>query len=261
MSELRITTVQSNLEWINPESNRQAFAERLKPLAGTTDLILLPEMFSTGFYMDPANLAEPFPGPTSLWMAEQASICQAVIAGSFIVEERGSYFNRLVWMQPNGKSLHYDKHHLFGFGGEAAHFTAGAERLIVRIGEWRICPLICYDLRFPVWSRNIVPYYDVLIYLANWPSPRRTAWTKLLQARAIENQSYVVGVNRIGTDGNNLDYLGDSSVIDFQGDSLFTAPEGVESIHTTVLSQEAVRTYRSRFPFLESADSFEVLRD
>ncbi|MBR9921003.1 MAG: amidohydrolase [Bacteroidetes bacterium] len=260
MSELRITTVQSPLAWADAEANKAAFAERLKTLKGQTDLILLPEMFTTGFFMEAAKQAEIYPGPTIDWMREQAVQTGAVVSGSLICEDRGSYYNRLIWMQPDGKYFTYDKRHLFAYGGEADHFSAGYERLSVQIRNWRICPLICYDLRFPVWSRNTDPYYDLLVYVANWPSARVSAWTKLLQARAIENQAYVAGVNRTGSDGNGIEYPGKSCLIDFQGNPLFEAGD-TESIETSVLSLEKLKAYRSRYPFLESSDSFKVLRD
>jgi omega-amidase len=236
-----------------------ALAKQLAGLAGATDLIVLPEMFTTGFSMEPRPLAESIPGPTLSWMQEQAAHCQAAITGSIICSAEGKYYNRLIWMRPDGTYATYDKRHLFAYAGEDAHYTAGTERLIVTLGPWTICPLICYDLRFPVWSRNTEPVYDVLIYLANWPSPRRTAWQKLLQARAIENQAYVVGVNRVGTDANGFHYQGDSCVVDFLGDPVFEGQEGRVEITTTIIQREPLQEYRAKFPFLASAGKFQIL--
>ncbi|MCB0641885.1 MAG: amidohydrolase, partial [Phaeodactylibacter sp.] len=226
------------------------------PLAGKTDLIVLPEMFTTGFSMRSEDLAEPMDGPTVRWMQDQAEKLGAVLCGSFIAEERALYYNRLVWMRPDGQYFTYDKRHLFTLADEQDYFTPGSERLLVEWKGWTICPLICYDLRFPVWSRNN-GNIDLLLYVANWPSKRRHAWKTLLRARAIENQCYTVGVNRIGTDANEHPYAGDSSCIDFAGEILYQAAQ-VEQVCQMELSHDAQESFRARFPFLRDADRFTI---
>ena len=258
MSTLRISTIQTSLHWEATSQNLAHFSNLILPLKGKTDLVILPETFTTGFSMQPEPIAEHFPGSSVEWMAEQAASVGAVVTGSIVSKVGEEYFNRLVWMPPDGHYEVYDKRHLFGYAGEDTHFKAGTERLLVSIGDWSICPMICYDLRFPVWSRNNVDGYDLLIYIANWPSPRRTAWKKLLQARAIENLSYVAGVNRIGTDANGFTYMGDSCVIDFLGDVIDMAPESQEAVRTHQLDKKALNDYRARFPFLDDADPFEL---
>ncbi len=201
MDNFLVTLVQSHLDWEAPQSNLDRFTALMEPLAGKTDLIILPEMFTTGFAMQPAPLAESSDGPTLEWMKKMARQLKAVVTGSIIAEEAGKYYNRLYWVEPGGRILHYDKRHLFGMAGEGDHYASGQERLIIDYEGWRICPLICYDLRFPVWSRN-TEEIDLLIYVANWPETRANDWCTLTTARAIENQCYVAAVNRIGEDGN-----------------------------------------------------------
>jgi predicted amidohydrolase len=260
MEDLRITVVQSDLHWQNPQANLAMFEEKIWQIGQPTDLILLPEMFTTGFSMEAAHLAEPTGLTTFRWMQQQAAQTKAVVAGSYIVQEAGKYYNRLMAVFPDGTHAQYDKRHLFRLAGETEHYTAGKERLVLNIKGWRICPMICYDLRFPVWSRRHKDFqYDCLIYLANWPVPRVQAWATLLKARAIENQSYCVGVNRVGTDGIGLEYSGDSAVINYKGDELFTA-RYTNCLHTVQLEYASLQAFRERFPFDLDADDFEVMR-
>ena len=213
-------------------------------------------MFTTGFSMEPQPLAETMEGPTMEWLQQQAAELDAAIAGSFIVEALGTYFNRLVFMQPDGTFDFYDKRHLFTLAGEDTHYQAGKTRLEVVYKDWKICPLICYDLRFPVWSRN-TNNYDLLLYLANWPEMRRLHWQRLLAARAIENQVYTVGLNRIGQDGNDYPYVGDTSVISFSGEVLFHVSQ-VEDVHTITLNKADQAAYRKKLAFLEDRDRFKI---
>jgi predicted amidohydrolase len=238
---------------------------KIAGLQGLTDLVVLPEMFSTGFSMNAEALAETMEGPTVTWMREMAQKLNAAVAGSFICRDGGSYYNRLVFMRPEGQFEFYDKKHLFSLTGENEHFTPGRKRLVVEWRGWRICPLICYDLRFPAWSRNTMgsfigglnPYYDLLIYVANWPSKRAHHWRSLLTARAIENQSFVAGVNIAGKDGNQFEYTGDSAVVDYSGQPLIQIPDGNEAVHTLTLSLEDLHAFRQQLPFLADADVFE----
>lgn len=262
---MRVTIIQSALHWENPALNREMFSSKLEGLAGQTDLIVLPEMFSTGFSMNAENLAEPINGATVVWMQQTASRLNAAVTGSFICREGARFFNRLVFVRPDGSMEQYDKKHLFALSGEHDHFTAGQKRITVEWRGFRICPLICYDLRFPVWSRNtrgsfingLYPFYDVLLYVANWPNRRAHHWRSLLTARAIENQAYVVGVNIAGTDGNGFDYSGDSTVLDFSGQRLLEIADGKEAIQTVELSLEDLHAYRTQLPFLADGDVFE----
>lgn len=253
---LRITAVQSELHWEDIESNLAMFSKKLEDMAGRTDIIALPEMFTTGFSMDAPRLAEKMDGRTMHWFAEQARKANAVVTGSFIASEGGNYFNRLVWMRPDGSFELYDKRHLFSPASEHETYTAGKKKLVTEWFGWKICPMICYDLRFPVWSRN-VEGYDVLLFLANWPDRRSHHWKSLLVARAIENQCFVVGVNRCGTDGVGFHYTGDTSVIDFGGKILHQV-ENVEDISIISLSKEMLQDYRSSLQFLVDRDEFEI---
>jgi omega-amidase len=255
-SHLRVTLVQSEIAWESPTANRHRLAEHFRGLAGHTDLIVLPEMFSTGFTMDAAAFAESMNGPTVGWMREEAAAMGCVITGSLIVQDQGHYFNRLVWARPDGSLEHYDKRHLFRMAGEHAHYAAGSSRLTVELKGWRVCPLICYDLRFPVWSRSRGDY-DLLLYVANWPARRARAWAALLRARAIENLCYVVGVNRIGRDGNAVSYVGDSVALDFLGKPM-SSEGGGDRVETAVLDLDSLRSYREEFPAHLDADGFEV---
>lgn len=263
---MRITLLQPNLYWHDPVANRAMLEERIFALPEPTDLIVLPEMFTTGFTMDARAVAEPMNLTTFRWLKQMATQTGAVVTGSYVVREGNAFYNRLIWMQPDGQFDTYDKRHLFRMAGEDAVYTAGTSRIVKEWKGWRICPLICYDLRFPVWSRNVPAgltddapsfAYDLLLYVANWPAPRRHAWNVLLQARAIENLSYVVGVNRVGNDGNQNAYTGDSAVVDFKGEVLFRQPD-TEVVHQQTLSLDELCAFRERFPANLDADNFAV---
>jgi omega-amidase len=252
MQHLTFTTIQTQLAWEDKKNNLKHFDALLASLPGTTDLVILPEMFSTGFSMNAAALAETMEGTSVQWMAEKASQLNAVITGSLIIRAEDAFFNRLIWMYPDGHYQHYDKRHLFTLAKEQETYQAGNEKLIVEYKGWKICPLICYDLRFPAWSRNLEDY-DLLIYVANWPKPRAHHWKALLLARAIENQSYVIGVNRIGSDEKNNVYTGDTSCIDYQGILRYQVSE-VENIFTTTLSYQEQQDFRAKLNFLPDRD-------
>lgn len=256
MENLRITTVQTALHWEDAAANLAVFDQKLAGLTGKTDLVILPEMFTTGFSMNATQVVETMEGPTVNWMREKASVLGAVVTGSIIIEESGHFFNRLVWMRPDGKSECYDKRHLFTLAKEHETYTAGKKKLVAEWKGWRICPLICYDLRFPVWSRNVEGYH-LLIYVANWPEKRSHHWRQLLMARAIENQCYLAGVNRIGTDEMGFDYIGDTSVIDFSGKIIYQV-SGVEDVFTTTLSGQALFDFCKSLQFLPDQDKFEI---
>lgn len=258
MNDLRVTTVQTSLIWEDAEANRNAFTEQLVPLKGKTDLILLPEMFSTGFSMNAEPLAETMDGPTVNWLKLMAKATESVVTGSLIIKDDGNYFNRLVWLSPNGELEYYDKRHLFTMAGEHKVYAPGSKLLITEVKGWRVCPLVCYDLRFPVWSRN-TERCDLMFYVASWPQKRDYAWKSLLRARAIENQCFVVGVNRVGEDGNGFYYSGDSTVIPPLGDQVLYTCSGKAEVVTHVLSADLIREVRGRFPFLLDADSFKIL--
>lgn len=254
MSDLRVTLIQSELHWHDAAANRAQFAEKFRGLVGTTDLVLLPEMFTTGFTMDAPRYAEPMEGSSVEWMAQQARSIGAVVAGSVIIQAGDNYYNRLIWMPPDGNVQWYDKRHLFRMADEHHHYAAGEERLVVDLLGWRICPMVCYDLRFPVWSRNRNDY-DLLLYVANWPQRRSPHWRSLLMARAIENLCYVAAVNRVGSDGNAIEYSGDSTIVTPQGESLVTLAN-TEAVVTLTLSRDSLEHYRERFPAHLDADDF-----
>lgn len=257
MQNLTLTLVQTELYWQNPAQNRQMLTEKLAMLAGKTDIIVLPEMFSTGFSMAPENCAESADGQSLQWMREQAMLTGSAITGSLAVKLDDGFVNRLYFVTPEGQVSHYDKRHLFRMGGEHEHYQQGHERTLFHWRGWRIMPLICYDLRFPVFSRNRDDY-DLLICVANWPEPRRQPWRTLLQARAIENLSYVAGVNRIGQDGNQLSYSGDSMLVDFMGNPLVDDTPGTPFVQTVTLDAEALCSFRERFPAHLDADDFTL---
>jgi len=258
MNDLTISMVQANLHWQDAAANRATLDRCLSQISIPTDLIVLPEMFTTGFSMDAAALAETMNGPTVAWLRQHAAIHQAVVTGSLIIKENGQYFNRLLWVRPDGSLSHYDKRHLFTMAGEQHTYTAGSTQLIEEWRGWRICPLVCYDLRFPVWSRNQAAQpYDLLLYVANWPAVRRNAWITLLRARAIENLSYVLGVNRVGQDGLGHEYAGDSALLDMRGDYLLQAGN-LHSCITRTLRWEDLEDFRTKFPALNDADSFTL---
>ena len=255
MRDLNVTLVQQPLAWQDPAANRARFAELLAPLAGRTDLVVLPEMFTTGFSMQAGALAEGMDGPSVEWLRATAAGLGAVVTGSVIVAD-GGYRNRLLWARPDGTLAHYDKRHLFRMAREHEHYAAGERRLVVELHGWRVLPLVCYDLRFPVWSRNRDDY-DLAVYVANWPAARRYAWTALLRARAIENLACVVGVNRVGTDGAGIEYAGDSVALDALGQPL--ADLGAAAAVTQVtFSAEALANHRRRFPAHLDADAFRL---
>lgn len=258
--ELNITLVQADLAWHDPAANRERFDRLTAALAGKTEVIVLPEMFTTGFTMASREVAEPVDGPSTQWMQRLAQRLNAVVTGSMVIREGDDCFNRLIWMRPDGSREHYDKRHLFRMAGEHEHYAAGTHRLIVDVHGWKICPLVCYDLRFPVWSRNRTGgdgAYDVLIYMANWPAPRSYAWRTLLRARAVENLSYCVGVNRTGIDGAGIAYDGDSVALDFKGQPLGSDLSG-ECVHTATLSAAALAAFRQKFPAYLDADAFDI---
>ena len=259
MNELRIALIQTTIYWEDPGKNRSHFENICNSLTGKTDLIVLPETFTTGFTMTTEKVAEEMGGQTLEWLGEQAARTNSVITGSLIIKEGSNYFNRLIWMPPYGKYAEYDKKHLFRMGNEHHNYAPGTGMLIQDLGPWRIRPLICYDLRFPVWSRNR-NNYDMLIYVANWPENRKEVWNTLLKARAIENQAYVVGVNRIGTDGNGISYSGDSAVIDPRGKIISSiAPYG-ESAEVVSISLDDLNDFRNKFPVHLDADDFQIFR-
>lgn len=259
MQALKITIVQTVLHWHDPERNRAHLGEMLSALDEPTDLIVLPEMFTTGFTMEAAACAETMGGPSVAWMKAQAGALDAVVCGSVIIEEGGRFCNRLVWMRPDGRYEIYDKRHLFRMAREDEYFTAGSRRLVVELQGWRVCPMVCYDLRFPVWSRNRGDY-DVLLYVANWPSRRRDAWRTLLRARAMENLAYVVGVNRVGVDGNDIPYSGDSVVLDYIGQPIVEGSDAPMTA-TVSLDREKLEAYRRKFPAHLDADDFNIVLD
>jgi len=254
--KIRITTIQSELVWEDVEANLAMFSLKLAGLAGKTDVVVLPEMFSTGFSMDAHRLAEPMDGRTMQWLAKQSRQLGAVVTGSFIATEGARFYNRLVWMRPDGSFDQYDKRHLFSPASEHETYTAGKTKLVTEWLGWKICPLICYDLRFPAWSRN-VEEYDILMYVANWPDRRSHHWKSLLVARAIENQCYVVGVNRCGSDGVGFHYNGDTTIVDFGGNTLHQVA-GAEEVFTISLSKEMLFDYRSSLQFLADRDEIEI---
>ena len=256
MRNLTITLLQAELDWHAPESNRARFEQLIAASSEVSDLIILPEMFTTGFTMEASKNAETMDGDTVAWMAKVAGREQVTLCGSIIIEVSGHFYNRLVWMPPNGQLASYDKRHLFRMADEHQHYTAGQQRTLVQLGEWRICPLVCYDLRFPAWSRGRNEF-DLLIYVANWPSARRSAWRVLLPARAVENQCYVAGVNRIGEDGNGVAYAGDSMVADYLG-NLVADCEDRPSSTTVSLDLDALIRYREKFPAFLDGDEFAI---
>ena len=258
MQDLKVTLIQSDLHWQDRSKNLTSFEQKISQIEEETDLILLPEMFTTGFTMNSVEQAEEMDGPTMQWMAAQADQEDAVIVGSLIIKEGQHYYNRLIWMIPGGMFHTYDKRHLFAMAGEHEHYTKGEERLVVEYKGWKVCPMICYDLRFPVWARN-QDNYDLLVYIANWPNKRSYDWRALLQARAIENQAYVVGVNRVGQDDNGHDYNGDSCVIDPGWKKELYHSEKNEAIHTTTLSASHLQDVRKKLPFLVDSDDFKLI--
>ena len=256
MQDLKVAAIQSSLVWEDVDENLSSFSERIASLSNSPDLILLPEMFNTGFSMNSEALAEKMDGKTASWMATKAAETNAVVAGSMIAEDDGEYFNRLIWMRPDGSYDHYDKRHLFRMMNENQSFSPGTEKLIVKLNGWMICPLVCYDLRFPVWSR-CKGDYDLLIYVANWPKPRREAWRTLLRARAHENQAYVIGLNRVGEDFNEIEFAGDTVILDPKGEELDEAANEEITVEAS-LNYNDLHDFRSKFPIGLDADRFSL---
>ncbi len=258
MQPLTITLIQANLFWENKAANLRMFEEKIKNIENGTELVILPEMFSTGFSMKPETLAETMEGETVSWMKEISASEKIIITGSVMIQDGENYYNRLIWMLPNGQFGYYDKRHLFGFANENEHYAAGNKRLIAQAKGWKINLQVCYDLRFPVWARQAnANEYDVLIYVANWPERRSHAWKTLLCARAIENQCYVIGVNRVGDDGNKIYHSGNSMIIDPMGQVLYHKADE-EDVFTFSLQKELLQEVRNKFPFLKDGDSFSI---
>ena len=253
---LKISVIQSDIIWENIEANLKHYNNLFSGLDPDTEIVVLPEMFSTGFSMNIKN-AEKINGKTIEWMKNTAHKNNTVLTGSIIFSENNKIFNRLIWMDPDGSHFFYDKRHLFRMGKEGEYYSQGTNKLIVEHHGWKICPLICYDLRFPVWSRN-VEGFDILMYVSNWPSSRKYAWNTLLRARAIENQCYVIGVNRVGVDGNNLDYSGESMFIDPKG-QLLNETSSTDTIITRTLNLEILNDFRRQFPVSKDADNFQII--
>jgi len=254
---MKIALIQTSLIWENPLENRSHLAQKITGFMEEVDLIVLPEMFSSGFTMNPETVAEKMDGETVLWLRHLAKAKNCAITGSLVIEENGSYYNRLVFVYPTGELKWYDKRHLFTLSGEHLHYTAGTERLIVDYKGFKICPLICYDLRFPVFSRNDADY-DLLIYVANWPKPRINAWDILLKARAVENMCYTIGVNRVGSDHNRHDYVGHSQVVDFLGDYVLE-PQEADAVFIVELDKAKQMETRNKLNFLNDRDSFKII--
>ena len=261
--DLRVALVQTDLHWQDKTANLALLEEKIWSLKNTCDLIVLPEMFATGFSMDSATLAEPMNLQVHKWMKQLAAQTGSVITGTVIISEGGNYYNRLLWVEPVGTTQHYDKRHLFRMANEDASFASGTELPIFSLKGWKICPQICYDLRFPVWARNHWnsgnAAYDLLFYVASWPTARISAWDTLLAARAIENLSYCLGVHRVGIDGNQIAYTGHSAAYDFKGERLVDLGEK-DQIQVVTLSRSALEEYRSKFPAWKDADNFTLLQ-
>jgi len=261
---LTITLIQTDLAWEDKTANLDMLEHKIRSLKERTEIVVLPEMFSTGFSMKPEQFAETMDGETVEWMKRIAAERKIVLTGSLIIKDGEHYHNRLIWMLPNGEYGFYDKRHTFGFAGEDKYYTPGNKRLIASVKGWKINLQVCYDLRFPVWARQSPiaedAEYDVLIYVANWPERRSHAWKTLLCARAIENQSYVIGVNRVGNDGNNVYHSGDSMVIDPLGEVLYHVKDD-EDVFTITLDKNHLQTIRDKFPFLKDGDDFTIMND
>lgn len=258
MGNLHISLIQTDLFWEDKFRNLEMLEKKIAATEAATQIVVLPEMFTTGFTMQPKLFAETMEGPTVEWMVEQAAMHKIILTGSVIIEEDDKFYNRLLWVLPNGQVAYYNKRHLFAFAGEDKEYTAGDKRLIVQVNGWKICLQICYDLRFPVWSRKQSPdEYDLLLYVANWPERRNHAWKTLLCARAIENQTYVVGVNRVGKDGHQINHSGDSMIVDPMGQVLYYKADDEDTVYME-LEKSVVQEAREKFPFGRDADSFTI---
>lgn len=257
-NQLKIAIVQADLVWENPEQNRINFESKINSISETVDIIVLPEMFTTGFTMNAESVAETMQGETVYWLQYMAQKSKAAIVGSLIITENNNFYNRLLFVDPIGDVKIYDKRHTFTLVGEDEVFTAGTDKVIIDFKGWKICPLICYDLRFPVWSRNTEDY-DVLLYVANWPKPRVSAWDALLKARAIENMSYCIGVNRVGVDGVNAHYNGHSAAYDVLGNCITSIEPFKEQIEVVTLENKHIIAYRNKLKFLDDRDHFNLI--
>ena len=264
MSSLCFSVIQSSLFWEDKTANLRMFEEKINSITEKTEIVVLPEMFSTGFSMRPAQLAETMDGFTVQWMKQTAAKKKIILTGSLIIQDGEDFYNRLLWVLPNGELGYYDKRHRFAFAGEDQHYAAGNKRLVAQVKGWKINLQICYDLRFPVWARQQSsadgPEFDALIYVANWPERRNHAWKTLLTARAIENQAFVLGVNRVGNDGNDIYHSGNSMIVDPLGEVLYHK-EHEEDIFTITLQKETVNEVRTKFPFWKDADSFFIAEE
>lgn len=256
--KLHISLVQPDIVWENKAANFAQYENQIAGIKGKKEIVVLPEMFSTGFSMQPERFAETMDGEAVSWMKQMAHQHRCILTGSLMIVEQGQYFNRLIWMMPNGRYYTYDKRHLFAFAQEDQHYTAGSKRLVVSVNGWKIGLVVCYDLRFPVWLRNQNQEYDALIVVANWPERRSHAWKSLLMARAIENMSYVIGVNRVGIDGKGINHSGDSRVISPLGEVLWEQSEQAV-VHTMTLDKDDLMKCRAQFPFLNDADNFVLM--
>ncbi|RNC87831.1 MAG: amidohydrolase [Winogradskyella sp.] len=257
--ELKIALIQSDLDWENPKQNRENFNEKINSISNEVDLIVLPEMFTSGFTMNAESVAESVDGETITWLINLATEKQSAIVGSLVINENDNYYNRLVFVYPTGEIKSYNKKHTFTLAGEHKVYTAGEERVLLEYKGWKICPLICYDLRFPVWARN-TDDYDLLLYVANWPKPRINAWDALLKARAIENMSYCIGVNRVGVDGTGHEYPGHSACYDVLGKKISNLEPNKEQIDIITLEKSAITKYRNTLNFLKDRDRFNLLK-
>lgn len=254
---MKVAIVQTSLAWENPIENRSHLAQKITGFMEDVDLIVLPEMFSSGFTMNPKKVSETMEGETILWLQHLATAKDCAIAGSLVIAEKDKFYNRLVFVFPNGEVQTYDKRHLFTLAGEDKVYQSGTKKLIVEYRGFKICPMICYDLRFPVFARNI-ENYDLLLYVANWPKTRINAWDILLKARAVENMCYTIGVNRIGTDNNNLEYNGHSQAVDFLGNYL-VGPQETDGVFIFDLHKEKLLETRSNLGFLNDKDNFKLV--
>lgn len=255
--ELKIALIQADLVWENPKQNRLNFTKKIEGISEAIDLVILPEMFTTGFTMNASDVAESMQGETVLWMENLALKKDTAIMGSVVITEGGSYYNRLLFVEPSGKISWYDKRHAFTLVGEDKIYSAGSEKLMINYKGWKICPLVCYDLRFPVWARNTEDY-DVLTYVANWPKPRILAWDALLKARSIENMCYTIGVNRVGVDGVNSTYSGHSAMYDVLGKQMTNFIPNKEQIEIVTLEKRHIEAYRNKLKFLNDRDDFII---
>jgi omega-amidase len=263
MSNIKVALVQSTLHWEDPAANREMLEQKILAISDPAEIIVLPEVFTTGFTMEPADCAEPHEGETFQWMKRMAAEKNAVITGSIATSENGKFYNRLIWMQPDGNYHKYDKKHLFTFAGENHNYTPGSERVIVEYKGWKILLLICYDLRFPVWIKNNFSKesgfdYDAILCVANWPATRSHPWRVLLMARAIENQAFVIGVNRVGTDGNQIDYSGDSALISPMGENFSNIMPFSDTVETIPMPRCQLDDFRKRFGVAHDWDRFEI---